>query len=213
MDAANVTSERPASQGPQQLQRRLARFNVFAAFNKMSDARHALESLGRAGFEGEMTSLHGPSADAAAQQADTAAADVRVLKHWFGTVIAWGASGGVVGFILGVPAGIIAMEAFLDRDVTLVSVLVSALLGALFISTIAGLAATVWTVQAGDTWELTFLEDYPNTAVVGVHTSERSRAERALHVLSQQHPIDVRITGPRGRVHETARDMSSTRTA
>jgi hypothetical protein len=209
MNAANVTTERPASQGPQQLQRRLARFNVFAAFKEMPDARHALESLGRHGFEGEMLSLHGPGPDLAGQRPDRAAADARVLKHWFATVAVWSAAGAFAGFLFGIPVGIIAIEAVLDRDLTFLGVLAGALLGALFIGTIAGLTATVWPVQAGDTWELTFLEGYPDTAVVGVHTADRAQAERALRVLSAEKPLDVRITGPHGRVQETAREMSS----
>jgi hypothetical protein len=195
------TAERPASQGPQRLQQRLARFNVFAAFRDMEGARKGLEALGRAGMEGERTSLHGPAPDDAAQRSDTAAADARMMTRFFGAAATYGAIGAAVGFVLGLILGALLVD-------STGAVIVAGFLGALGVSTASALLAVSLPVQAGDTWELTFFDDYASNAVVGFHSNRRDEAERAFAVLANLEVMDIRITGPRGRAQDTARAMT-----
>jgi hypothetical protein len=178
------------------------RFNVYAAFEDQAQAQHALEALGRNGFDGARTSLRGPDDAMTAQE--TAETDRRVLMRWFGTVSTWAAVGALIGFVAGIPVGAFALDA-IGEDVTFTALLVAALLGALFLSTIAGLTATVWPVQAGDAWEQTFHATHGERIVVGVHVDDREAAENALGLLNADGPVDTFVSGAtdEGR-HEAA---------
>ncbi|MEX0682855.1 MAG: hypothetical protein WD904_00080 [Dehalococcoidia bacterium] len=205
----NATYERPASQGPQVLQQRLAPINVLAAFDDLSAARHAIEALGRAGFDGETTSLHGPGPDLAAEMVETSRADARLMGRWAGLVGAWAAIGTVAGFVLGTVVAALVIGIFIDRDVTVGNTLGAGALMALAVGIIVGLVAMFWPIQASDTWELTFHEEYPGQSVVGVHTRSVPEALRARDVLRDANAIEVRVSGRGGGVRDAAYRMTT----
>jgi hypothetical protein len=191
----NQIRAKPDSEDPQvTTQYHLSDYTVLASFPTLTEARLAIEALGRAGIEGKRITIGGEAGDRAAKLTETSADDGRIMSRWFGYVAQWAVLGVIVGVVAGIPVGAAVIE-LAGGVVTLGAVVASAFLGALFAGLIAGLAAAFYAVQAGDSWELTFQETYGDTAIVGVHSDAPDEIEKARSVLKGQHPLNVRVTG------------------
>jgi hypothetical protein len=206
---SSYSRERPASQGPQVVQVRLASYNVLAAFQSMESARRGIEALGRAGFDGQKTTLHGPAPDIAADGLEVAGADAKAMARITQFVVICAAMGGIAGFMFGVPLGALFIDRALHDDVGFRNTLNVAALLALGLGITSGLIAMMWEMQAADAWELTFHERYTGAAIVGLHTQDATEASRALDVLRSARAIDVSVMGSGGLVQDAAYHLAA----
>jgi hypothetical protein len=91
---------------------RLPPYNLVAEFEDMRAARLAVESLGKAGIEGDDISVTGRAADEAAEpsdrelQARTREIDASMAKHMLSVIGIWTLGGVVAGALLGIPVSI-----------------------------------------------------------------------------------------------------------
>lgn len=190
-------AEKPASQGPQvTTQYALSTYNLLAAFNTLEDGRKAIETLGRAGVEAKHITLGGPAPDEAAIREDTAEADKRMMTRWFSLSAEWAAVGAIVGAVVGIPVGL-GVIASLDADVIFSNMLVAVLLGALFGGVISGLVGSMYSLQAGDTWELTFQQTYADKTIVGVHSNNAADIDKARDIFQKAGALSVRVPSRR----------------
>jgi hypothetical protein len=193
------SSQTNASQGPELTQYRLGRFNVVATFPNMHEARTAMESLGRAGIEGQRITLRGPAPDTAASEpvspADNARADAAVFRRWLPVVLGGATTGSLIGAVLGVPVGFIVLS-LIGEDVSFVSIAIASFMGSIFGAFIGGLIANMAPEVDSQAWELSFHDDgAEEMAVVGVHTDDPKDVERARDVFDKLGALDVRDLG------------------
>jgi hypothetical protein len=166
-------------------------FNVLAAFADMGAARAAIEALGRTGISGEKISLHGPAAQTAADQPETATPDAVAMQALTQSAVIGGIWGGLAGIAFGIPASILIYDS-LDREVTALTVLSGAFLGGLGMSGIGALIGIMRLPADTETWELAMHEDTSGLAIVGVHSEDETEIKNARESLDRQSPLDIR---------------------
>jgi hypothetical protein len=175
----------------------------------MEAARRGIEALGRAGFDGQKTTLHGPAPEMAAEGMDVADADAKAMARITQFVAICAAMGAIAGFMFGMPLGALFIDRALHDEVAFGNTLGVAALLALGLGITSGLIAMIWEMQAADAWELTFHERYEGAAIVGLHTTDATEAARALDVLRSAHAIDVSVMGSGGVVQDAAYDLAA----
>jgi hypothetical protein len=197
-------TQRPAVEGAR-IRGKLAPLNIIAEFPDMPSARLAVESLGKAGIEGDNISVTGPAADEAADPASgedllakTREMDARLGKHMLWLIGYWTVAGVIVGALLGVPLSI-GIMAVLGADITLERVIAGVFLTALAVGIVSWLFPhTSLGPQAAPPWELTFAESTEGGVKVGVHSDKPEVIEHAERTLLKHKPFRLYRTRPDG---------------
>jgi hypothetical protein len=160
-----------------------------ARFHDMGGARQAIETLQRAGVDGDDIELLGMPAQAARAQGEREVVDERA-GHYIGRKLGLGlALGALVGAALGAVIGVVLLAGDgVAGGAVLVAVF--ALLGAALGGTVGALLNVERSVGLSEAWPLTF-EDVPRGPVwVGVRG--RGADNRARRVLIDLHPEEIR---------------------
>lgn len=187
---------RPASQGTRTTSG-MADFNLIAVFPDMDSARHAINTLGRAGIEADDISLTGAAADAAANEEETAEADAAAMKHFVAGVGIGAVMGIIAGIVLGAPITLAVLK-IIDLEITVASVIAGLALSALTCGIIGALLGHYYPANQAQPWELSFHRTTGGVRL-GVHASEFQDTERARKALESQHPLDLYYLDSEGR--------------
>ena len=110
-----------------------------------------------------MISLLGPAADAAAEQTDTRGQDQAIMSQAGGRAVRSGVAGTIIGGLVGLAIGAIAVLAF-DTDAILIPI--AAVCAAVGIGAVAAILGVFSGLQIPQPWALTF-QDAPGRAVCG----------------------------------------------
>lgn len=164
---------------------------VTATFKDISDARSAMESLSQAGIEGQHITPGGAAAEEASAEpvsaSESKAPDGRLMFRWFSIVAVWSAVGGAIGAVVGIPVGVLMMN---DSSLSVIGL--SAGLGGLGGSTIAGLVASMTAISAQEqAWELSFHDTDGGEATVSVSSDEPKDVGVAAKVFEKKNSLDV----------------------
>lgn len=183
--------QRRASQGAQFEQGH----SLEVTFADMEQARSAIVELGKAGIEGQHITLRGPAAESAAEEPPTRLAnrgpDERLFAGWFERVAKGAAIGALVGTAVLTPVGI-AVLLLMGESITVTSVTMMAVAGALGGSIVFGLIAQYSALGQQASWELTF-HDYDGGDVTLVVSSDNDLdISRARNVLERSNGVDIR---------------------
>jgi hypothetical protein len=187
----------PPSQGPELSHSPDTPYGVEASFENLDAARGAIEALGNAGIEGQRISLRGPGAEEAAEKPETAEADARLVRHGAGYALGGGLIGCGLGLIVAI-AGILISGA----DVSSTELVAIAGLSALGGAIVGALVAAMWSMQATETWALTFQRS-SQSAIVRVQSADAEEVERAAGILGGFAPRSLR------RIDESHRRVAS----
>lgn len=166
----------------------LAAYNVTACFPDLEDARHAIESLERAGVPGSHISLLGPLAEEAADIDDTQQVDEAVGEQAVRATLGGAATGvgvgGAVGFLAGAAAfGIPGVGPAVGAGVW-----AATLGGAAAGGGVGFTAGAMAKMKQSQAWELTLQEVEDGYAVVGAHTDDPDEFDDAIETLQAREP-------------------------
>lgn len=163
--------------------------DVIATFERMTDARRAIQAVQMAGVDASQISLYGPAADEAAADLDVRDADARFTgEMWRRTWI-----GSIVGFVLGVAVGVVgAWWSLRGVGPGTTAVFWAAVVGMAVLGLGTGAATgAASAAQMSRAWELTFHTVAPGAVGVAVHTARVSEARRIEAVLQRHRPIQL----------------------
>jgi hypothetical protein len=154
-----------------------------------------MEALGTQGrIDGERISLTGPAADDAANRPESREAETKLLRHVVTRAATSSAIGAVIGAVLGALIGLVALDA-LDAERSFVNMALCVAFGA-FVGSIPGaLVGYISSLQAPESWALTFEESSEGRVFVGVHSSDHDEIARAEEILRDRSANVRRLSG------------------
>ncbi|MEA2686288.1 MAG: hypothetical protein QOE93_1483 [Actinomycetota bacterium] len=162
--------------------------NVVATYGSPEQAREALESLGRAGFDADRVSLVGQEAEAAASDADTRLRDLEVTAE----VGKKAATGGMVGTVLGALAGAAAFAIPGIGAGIGTGIFAAMAAGGIGGGAVGGMVAGIGSMDLSESWELTFQEAIRGgKALVAVHAESDDEVKQAVDVLENEKPEKI----------------------
>jgi hypothetical protein len=154
---------------------------VTAVYPDMEAARRAMRSLEQRGIEAASIHLLGGPVEHAIDEPDVSGRDIRLVRHLGGRVIAGGVAGAVVG------AGLGAVVAAAMGG----SYLLAVVIGVVFIGGLGLAWGGYATLEASESWELTFQPDEVGQVGVGVESPEPEVIGKAVSVLESTNPVRV----------------------
>jgi hypothetical protein len=164
--------------------------NVVAHFGSPEQAREALESLGRAGFEADKLSLVGREAEEVSSDPDTRLRDLEVTAE----VGKKAATGGAVGTVLGALAGAAAFVIPGIGPAVGTGIFAALAAGGIAGGAVGGMVGGIGSMDLSESWELTFQEALRGgKALVAVHADSGDEAREAATVLEKEHPEKVEL--------------------
>jgi hypothetical protein len=172
----------------------LSRYNVVASYPDMESAHKVLDSLERAGVDGDDISLVGTRADAVAVETDTRDRDA----HLVGDVGEKVVKGGAIGSVAGGVAGTVAFVIPGVGPALGVGIWAATLGGAIAGGAVGTVAGGVAAIDLSDDWELTYDDVAEGKVLVCTHAEDKAAADNQEKILREHGAVRVLWFNERG---------------